>query len=71
MADKYIKKGNYMSKKFIIVQDKPTAQKLIANGFELVVRVNNTYTFMNQIPQHFNFDEVDKSKVAYTDILCL
>lgn len=60
-----------MNKKFIIVQDEATANKLVASGFQLVSKVNNTYTFMNQVPQHFNFDEVDKSKLAYTNILSL
>lgn len=60
-----------MNKKFIIVQDEATANKLIASGFQLVSKVNNTYTFMNQVPQHFNFDEVDKSKLAYTNILSI
>ena len=60
-----------MSKKFIIVQDEVTAIKLVASGFQLVTQVNNTYTFMNQVPQHFNFDEIDKSKLAYTNILSL
>ena len=60
-----------MNKKFIIVQDESTANKLIANGFQLVSQLNNTYTFMNQAPRHFNFDEVDKSKLAYTNILSL
>ena len=60
-----------MNKKFIIVQDEATANKLVAGGFQVVSKVNNTYTFMNQVPQHFSFDEVDKSKLAYTDILSL
>ena len=60
-----------MNKKFIIVQDEATANKLVASGFQLVSKVNNTYTFMNQVPQHFNFDEVDKSKLAYTNILSI
>lgn len=60
-----------MNKKFIIVQDEATANKLVASGFQLVSKVNNTYTFINQVPQHFNFDEVDKSKLAYTNILSL
>ena len=60
-----------MNKKFIIVQDEATANKLVASGFQLISKVNNTYTFMNQVPQHFNFDEVDKSKLAYTNILSI
>ena len=60
-----------MSKKFIIVQDEATANKLVASGFQIVSKINNTYTFMNQVPQHFSFDEVDKSKLAYTNILSI
>ena len=60
-----------MNKKFVIVQDETTAQKLITSGFQLVSKVNNTYTFMNQVPQHFSFDEIDTKKLAYTNILSL
>ena len=60
-----------MNKKFIIVQDEATANKLVAGGFQIVSKINNTYTFMNQVPQHFNFDEIDKSKLAYTNILSI
>ena len=60
-----------MNKKFIIVQDEATANKLVAGGFQIVSKVNNTYTFMNQVPQHFSFDEIDKSKLAYTNILSI
>ena len=60
-----------MNKKFIIVQDEATALKLISSGFRLVSQLNNTYTFMNQVPQNFSFDEIDKSKLAYTNILSL
>ena len=60
-----------MNKKFISVQDEATALKLIASGFRLVSQLNNIYTFMNQVPQNFTFDEIDKSKLAYTNILSL
>ena len=60
-----------MNKKFIIVQDEATALKLIASGFRLVSQLNNIYTFMNQVPQNFTFDEIDKSKLPYTSILSL
>lgn len=60
-----------MNKKFIIVQDEATALKLIASGFRLVSQLNNTYTFMNQVPQNFTFDEIDKSKLSYTNILSI
>ena len=57
-----------MNKKFIIVQDEATALKLIASGFRLVSQLNNTYTFMNQVPQNFTFDEIDKSKLEITSL---
>ena len=60
-----------MNKKFIIVQDEATAIKLIASGFQLISQLNNTYTFMNKVPQNFNFSEIDTKKLAYTNILSL
>lgn len=60
-----------MNKKFIIVQDETIAKKLIASGFRLVYQLNNTYTFMNQVPQNFSFGEIDKSKLAYSNILSI
>ena len=60
-----------MNKKFIIVQDEATAIKLVASGFQLVSQLNNTYTFMNKVPQNFNFSEIDTKKLAYTNILSL
>ena len=58
-----------MKKNFIIVQDEPTANKLILCGFQLVSKNNNIYTFINIIPSHFNFEEIDIKKLAYTDRL--
>ena len=60
-----------MNKKFIIVQDEATANKLLASGFQIVFHLNNTYTFMNQVPQNFSFSEIDTKKLAYTNILSL
>lgn len=59
------------NKKFIIVQDKATADKLIAGGFQLVSSNNNTYTFINSTPKNFSFDEVDVTKIAYTNMLSI
>ena len=55
--------------KFIIVQDLNTANKLISAGFQIVSTLNNTYTFMNVIPKHFNFENIDVKKLAYTNVL--
>lgn len=55
--------------KFIVVQDINTANKLMSAGFQLVTQINNTYTFMNVIPKHFNFENIDIKKLAYTNVL--
>ena len=57
------------NEKFIVVQDKSIANTLIAAGFQIVSQINNTYTFMNIIPQHFNFNNIDIKKLAYTNVL--
>lgn len=55
--------------KFIVVQDMNTANQLVSAGFQLVNQVNNTYTFMNVIPKHFQFENIDIKKLAYTNML--
>ena len=55
--------------KFIVVQDVNTANKLLSAGFQLVAQMNNTYTFMNVIPKHFKFENIDIKKLAYTNML--
>ena len=57
-------------KNFITTSDKETANKLISAGFTLVSQ-NGAYTFLNQLPKNFNFDEIDKTKMAYTNILSI
>lgn len=56
---------------FIMTRDKETADKLISAGFQLVSQSGNVYTFLNQLPKNFSFDEVDKGKMAYTNILSM
>lgn len=60
-----------MSKRFIKTTDVETANKLIAFDFKLVSHIGNVYTFLNEIPQKFNFDSVDTSKIVYDDKLSL
>lgn len=59
------------NKKFIIIQDKATADRLKAAGFQLVSDANGTYTFINSTPCDFNFDEVDITKIVYTNMLSI
>ena len=55
--------------KFIVVQDSNMANRLISAGFQLVSQINNTYTFMNAIPKHFKFENIDIKKLVYTNVL--
>lgn len=55
---------------FIMTTDKETADKLISAGFQLVSQ-NSVYTFLNQPPKNFIFDEADKRKIVYTNILSM
>lgn len=59
------------NQKFIIVKDESTANKLFASGFQVVSHTNGIYTFMNKIPKHFNFDEIDVKKLAYSNMLAI
>lgn len=59
-----------MDKKFIIVKDKPTADKLFAAGFILLSQIGGTYTFKNE-QNNFNFASVEKGKICYSNILSL
>lgn len=56
-------------KNFITTTDKETAETLISEGLELVSQVGNTYTFLNQLPTNFIFNEDDKKKMCYTNTL--
>lgn len=58
-------------KNFIKTTDKETADKLIAYGFQLVAHVGSIYTFLNETPQNFHFDAVDKKKIVYDNMLSL
>lgn len=58
-------------KNFIKTTDKETAEKLSACGFQLVSQTGDIYTFLNQLPNNFNFDNVDKTKIVYDNILSI
>lgn len=59
------------NKQFMVIQDKATADKLKAAGFQLVSDANGIYTFINSTPQNFSFNEVDVTKIAYTNMLSI
>ena len=56
---------------FIMTTDKETADKLISAGFQLVSQCGTSYTFLNQLSKNYNFDEVDKKNMVYTNMLSL
>ena len=59
------------SKKFIITQDKSMSDQLIAHGFLLLSNTSGTYTFVNQAPENFTFNEFDVKKLHFTNNLHL
>ena len=58
-----------MKQNFIKTTDKSTAEKLISEGFKLVSQVGQVYTFLNDMPESFHFEGVDKNNIAYSNIL--
>lgn len=60
-----------MTKKFIKTTDAKTAKQLISEGFKLISQIGNVYTFLNDIPENFNFDAVDEKKIVYDNKLSL
>ena len=58
-------------KNFIKTTDKETADKLISEGFKLMSQVGSVYTFLNQPPEKFEFNQIDKKKIVYDNKLSL
>ena len=56
-------------KKFIITQDECVSNILLAHGFHLVSHIGNTYTFVNETQEKFNFTSIDNTKLHFTNIL--
>lgn len=56
---------------FVVTKDKETANKLISEGLRLVTEINGTYTFENKPLDKMVFGQLDKKKMAYTNILSL
>ena len=57
--------------KFIVTVDKLTADKMIASGLKLVAHQGAAYTFLNQPPTNFTFEQFDKTKFCYTNTLSI
>lgn len=59
-----------MKNNFIKTTDKDTADKLKKNGFKILNEQDNNYIFLNCNKIKFSSD-IDKSKIWYSDILCI
>lgn len=53
---------------FIKTTDSDTAEQLKAEGFQLISKEGNTYTFLNKTPSTFN---KDNKKISYSNILAI
>ena len=58
-----------MKQNFIKTTDKSTAEKMISDGFKLVSHVGQVYTFLNDMPESFYFENIDKKHIAYSNVL--
>lgn len=54
-----------------MTKDKITADKLKSMGFKQIPTNNNTLVFMNANNIKINFENIDRSKIHYSNILCV
>ena len=59
-----------MNQNFICTKDEETAQNLIKLGFQRVLDSSETYMFLNNTTMKFS-EEIDLSKISYTNKLCI
>ena len=59
-----------MKQNFIKTSDKPTADILLNLGFQQVDFSSDIYTFLNTDKMQFS-DDIDKSKIQYSNNLCI
>lgn len=60
-----------MKYNFIKTTDTSTASILFKLGFQKVDESNGIYTFLNTEKLQFSDDDIDKSKIQYTNILAI
>ena len=59
-----------MKYNFIQVFDKNTSDKLVKLGFQIVSKTNEHCVFLNTDKIQF-FDEIDVSKIKYSNLMCI
>ena len=60
-----------MKQNFIKTSDSETASKLLELGFQKVDNTNGIYTFLNTGKNQFSENDIDKSKIQYSNILSI
>jgi hypothetical protein len=56
---------------FIKTTDKSTAKKLLSEGFKLVSQIGQVYTFLNDAPEGFQFESIDKKHIVFSNMLSI
>lgn len=56
-----------MKQNFLRTSDEETKEKLLSQGFKLISQDGNVYTFINDHTLTFE----DKTKISYTNMLCI
>lgn len=59
------------TKNFIITKDETTANQLINSGLRLISKTAGVWTFQNEASYKLNFENFDKTMIAYTNILSI
>ena len=59
-----------MKQNFIKTSDSETASKMINLGFQKIDEQGGIYTFLNTGKLQFS-DDIDKSKIQYSNALCI
>lgn len=54
---------------FIMTQDEEVANQLTHRGFNLISDANKLYIFSNSY--NLAFDNIDQTKITFTNVLCL
>lgn len=57
----------FKNEKFIVVHSESIANQLIASGFYLLSSICGVYTFVNNQNFNFNFSNIDKTMLHFTN----
>lgn len=58
-----------MKYNFLKTTDTETKNKLLAEGFKLISQDGNVFTFLND--STLTFEDIDKLKIQYSNMLCV